>query len=273
MNQPASHWIGAMDTPRSCRNCRLGQRCLPGQCSFEQLGRVEAFARKESTYNAKSSIFIQQSPFTSFFIVKSGSVKTVHVNERGDERILGFYLPGEMFGLDGLTNGTYGCSALALERSIICRLSIDRLEELGAQLPRVQHWLLQVFSHELSNMERMTRWLSYGSAEERVTGFLLDISRRHRERRLIDNPFRLAMARSDIANYLGLALETVSRVLTRLQKAELIRIRGREVELLDRLTLTERQPKENPAWLSSLPLRILEVTGTVPAVVMGSSPK
>lgn len=83
------------------------------------------------TYNAKSAVFMQQAPFTSFFVVKSGSVKTVHVNERGDERILGFYFPGELFGLDGLTNGTYGCTALALERSMICRLNMDRLEELG----------------------------------------------------------------------------------------------------------------------------------------------
>jgi CRP/FNR family transcriptional regulator len=241
----------------------MGQRCLPGHCSFEALGQIDSFTRKQVTYNAKSAVFMQQAPFTSFFVVKSGSVKTVHVNERGDERILGFYFPGELFGLDGLTNGTYGCTALALERSMICRLNMDRLEELGAKLPQVQHWLLQTFSQELSNMERMTRWLSYGSAEERVVGFLLDMSRRHRVRRLIDNPFRLAMARSEIANYLGLALETVSRVLTRLQRAELIRIRGREVELLDTSALAARQPQENPASLSTFPIRILEVTGSV----------
>ncbi|HET8850040.1 MAG TPA: cyclic nucleotide-binding domain-containing protein [Marinobacter sp.] len=94
------------------------------------------------TYNAKSAVFMQQAPFTSFFVVKSGSVKSIHVNERGDERILGFYFPGELFGLDGLTNGTYGCTALALERSMICRLNMDRLEELGAKLPQVQHYRL-----------------------------------------------------------------------------------------------------------------------------------
>lgn len=240
MNQPASYWVGALNTPRSCLNCRLGRLCLPDHCTFEQLARLEVAVRQQLTYNSKAAIFSQSAPFTSCYIVKSGSIKTVHVNKRGDEKVLGFYLPGEMFGLEGICSGSYECSAFALERSTLCRLNFEKLEEVSSRIPSLQHWLFQTLGKELTTAERMNRWLSYSSAEERVLGFLLDISARHRVRHLIDNQFKLAMARSDLANYLGLALETVSRILTRLQKEELIYICGRYVELLDIKKLEQR---------------------------------
>lgn len=263
MNQQASYWIGALNTPRSCLNCQLGHLCLPGQSTFEQLARIEVSARQQITYNSKATIFSQWSPFTSFFIVKSGSVKTVHVNRRGDEKVLGFYLPSEMFGLEGVVNGNYGCTATALERSTICRLNFDKLQELGCRLPSMQQWLLKSFSRELNNVERMTRWLSYSTAEERVVGFLLDISNRHRKRHLIENQFRLGMARTDIANYLGLALETVSRILTRLQKENAIRICGRHVELLDIDVLRNRVSGEHHDHSSDFGLNAKEVINQV----------
>lgn len=175
----------------------------------------------------------QNEPFSACFVVKNGAVKTVHVNERGDEKILGFYLPGDMFGLEGIVNGVQACSAVALSRSILCRLNFRKLEAIGRQLPALQHWLLQSMSRELNSVERMTRWLSYSTAEERVIGFLLDVSFRLKRRHMVHHQFRLDMARTDIANFLGLAVETVSRVLTRLDRDDVVRIQGRQVELLN----------------------------------------
>lgn len=240
MNHVAGHWDRGLPISRSCMNCRLGDMCLPQNCTPEQLWQIESRIKQQVTVIPKATVFSQDAPFNASYIVKSGSVKTFHVNERGDEKVLGFYLPTEMFGLEGVENGVHTCTAVALERSIICKLNFANLEELGCNAPDLHHWLLRTVSKELNRVERMTRCLSYGTAEERVVGFLLDIAARRRARNLIDHQFRLTMARSDIANFLGLALETVSRILTRLQRQQEISICGRHVEILAEESLNKR---------------------------------
>jgi CRP/FNR family transcriptional regulator len=206
----------------------------------EQAIYPDLLARHDATLIRKGIVFLQRSPFTSCFVVQSGSVKTFYTNERGDEHVLGFYMPGEMFGFDGVADNMYGCSAIALERSLLCRLSIRRLDEAGRERPELAYLMLKAMSQELKNAERMNRWLSQNSAEERVVGFLLDMADRRRRCKLQATYFRLAMSRSDIANYLGLALETVSRVIARLTREQLIEVHGRNIQMLQMAQLQKR---------------------------------
>ncbi|TBW59521.1 cyclic nucleotide-binding domain-containing protein [Marinobacter halodurans] len=233
--------------PRSCSHCRLGHLCLPRACSFQELGLLDTVIGYQPPYPPKQRIFSQGSPFHSCYVVKSGSVKTVYVNEQGEEKVLGFYLPSEMFGFEGIFQDSHTCSAIALERTTICHISFRNLEQLATQLPSLQHWMFRMMSHELNILEQLNRWLSQNCAEERIIGFLLDLSARQSARNLSPTRFRLTMNRSDIANFLGMALETVSRILARLQRDRLLDIRGREVIINDLATLNRFKSMDDNA--------------------------
>lgn len=217
---------------RACDHCQPEPRGHSNGSDADRLSGPALLAGHDATVVSKGMIFAQNAPFTTCFVVKSGTVKTFHVNERGDEKVLGFYLPGQMFGFDGIASGVRGCSAIALERSRLGRLSLLPEEGFGRVAPELAYGILKAMSGELDSAERMNRWLSQNTAEERVIGFLLDVARRYRQCRLRETQFRLAMARGDIANYLGLALATVSRILARLRRDHLIDVHGRHVQLL-----------------------------------------
>ncbi|WP_404369432.1 cyclic nucleotide-binding domain-containing protein [Marinobacter sp.] len=217
---------------------------------------LSAVVRKAVFFDRGQRIFSQGASFTSCFVVKSGAIKTVMTSKRGDEKILGFYLPGEMFGLDGVNAGSYACSAYALERSSVCEIPFERLEKLMSELPHLQHYLLRIMSQEIAAAEDLGMLLSVNTAEERIVSLVLTLSSRHARRRMPHLKFRLPMSRSDIANFLGLAVETVSRIFGRLQKAGLVKFSSREVEILD-LSALQRQLQQVTERDKACPLQLI----------------
>lgn len=166
-----------------------------------------------------------------------------------------FFLPGEVFGFEGILEGRNTCSAIALERSTLCKINYKKLYEFANEVPMLQEWLLRSILQELHSMEVLTRWLSYTSAEERVISFLMELSERQRLRSPHNGEFHLPMSRQDIANYLGLALETVSRVLHRLQRAGDLTVRNRTINLLQLDVLRERVATVETSSVPDLQLR------------------
>lgn len=230
-----------------CERCSLSTLCLPLAMSAPDMSRLDAVVKREAPYVRGSKVFDQDAPFTSCYVVKSGAIKTVLVSERGDEKILGFYLPGEMFGLDGVNSGSYSCSAVALERSAVCEIPFEKLETLSREMPDLQHHLFRLMSREIAGAEQLGMLLSKNTAEERIISLLLTLSSRHARRKLSPTEFRLPMARGEIANFLGLAVETVSRVFTRLQKQQQLSLEGRNLTILD-LEALQRQLQQNPEF-------------------------
>ncbi len=252
MNSRVSSVPGGRDV-RSCLNCRIGYLCLGGKCPQSALPLIDERIKHQTIAKKNCTVIDQNSPFTSFYIVKAGSVKTVFLNERGDEKIMGFHLPGEAIGLEGILEGKNSCSAIALERSTLCKINYRKLHDFAAEVPMLHEWLLRSVLQELHSMEVLTRWLSYSTAEERIVSFLLDLSERQKLRSWYAGDLRLPMCRRDIANYLGLALETVSRILHRLQRSGDLNVRNRQIALLrldslkDRITSAEtRSERRNP---------------------------
>lgn len=224
---------------RACKNCQLIPLCHSGHSDTNFTVDLSLLARHSSSVVKKGMIFIQDAPFTTCFVVRSGAAKTFHVDERGNEKVLAFYLPGQIFGFDGIASGFHACSAIALERSQLCRLSLRQMECLTKNTPELAYRVIKAMSGELNAAERMNRWLSQNTAEERVVGFLLDFARRHQRCHLRGDDFQLPMPRRDIANYLGLALETVSRIFARLHRQRIIEVHGRNVQLLQMQQLKE----------------------------------
>ncbi|WP_417529844.1 fumarate/nitrate reduction transcriptional regulator Fnr [Marinobacter lipolyticus] len=217
----------------SCHTCSLSNLCLPLAVEENQLDKLEDIVEQGRIYDRGDHLFDQDTPFRSCLAVRSGAVKTSIITENGSEQVTGFFLPGELVGLDSLSGERYACTAKALERTSVCKFPIEKLEELTSSMPELQHHMYQLMSREIQGSHQLAMLLSKNSAEERIAALLLSLSSRFQRRRMSGTKFNLPMARSDIANFLGLAVETVSRVFTRFQNQGIIRTQGREVELLD----------------------------------------
>lgn len=221
----------------SCQYCSLSSLCLPLALDQDGMDRLDSIVNRDRTLTRGQQLVAQNSPLRSCFAVRSGTIKTTVITESGEEQITGFFMPGELVGMDSMGNKVHASTATALERTSVCDIPIGKLEELSQSLPDLQHHMFQLMSQEIRNGHQLSALLSKNTAEERIAALLLSLSSRFQRRRLSPTHFSLPMARNDIANFLGLAVETVSRVFTRFQNQGLVRARGRDIELLDVHTL------------------------------------
>lgn len=232
MSQPIS--VRQQPPPKaSCQHCSLSNLCLPLAFEDSELDKLDEVVNRDRVFSRGEVVFAQSTPFRSCYAVKSGAIKTSVVTEAGDEQITGFFMPGELVGLDSMSDDAHASTARALERTSVCEIPVPRLEELVHVLPGLQSHMFHLMSQEIRNSHQLSVLLSKNTAEERIAALLLSLSSRFRRRKLSATHFNLPMARNDIANFLGLAVETVSRVFTRFQNQGLIRAKGRDIELLD----------------------------------------
>jgi CRP/FNR family transcriptional regulator len=233
MNQTIPQNVIKLDDLKvACRNCTLFQLCLPIGVSEADLELLDRIIKRRRPVRRGEYLYRSGDSFQSIFAVKSGAFKTFIFTEDGREQITGLHLPGELFGLEGISSGKYCCAAMALERSAVCEIPFDRLEELGAQVPSLLSQMLRIMSREMGKDKQVLQ-VTKTSADGKLAGLLLSLSERYRERGFSAQAFRLSMSRSEIGNYLGLAEETVSRLFTLFQDEGLLTVRRKEVNLLD----------------------------------------
>lgn len=171
--------------------------------------------------------------FQAIYAVRSGSIKTYTVSTEGQEQVTGFHLAGELLGLDAINDGNHPCNAKALETTAVCEIPFDRLDELCDRIPGLRRQLFKIMSKELSFEQSLLTLLGKKNSQERLAAFLLSLSARYRGRGFSAHEFRLGMSRDDIGNYLGLAMETVSRMFTRFQSEGILEVDNRDVRILD----------------------------------------
>ncbi len=217
---------------RACSSCSLRELCLPYGISAEEMARLDQIVMRRRPVSRQAVLFHQGEPMSSIYAVRSGSVKSTTLATDGGEQITGFHLPGELIGLDAIATGTHGCTVTALETSSVCELPFDQLDTLSGQIPGLRRQLLRLTAREIRQDQRALLMLGQKNAEQRLATLLLNLSARLQQRGLSATQFRLSMPRGDIANYLGLAVETVSRLLARFQEQGLLQVAGREVTLL-----------------------------------------
>ncbi len=199
----------------------------------EDVERLDDIVKRTRPLHRGDVLFREGDRFRSLYVVKTGSVKTFAPNPEGGEQVLGFHLPGELIGLDAIDKDLHACSAKVLETSAICEIPFARLEELTAAIPSLQHQMFRLLSKEIAHETDMLLLLGKKTAEERLAVFLLSLSRRLQKRGLSATDFYLSMSRHEIGNYLGLAVETVSRLFTRFQDDGLMRVDRKHIELTD----------------------------------------
>lgn len=199
----------------------------------DDVERLDGIVKRSRPLHRGDYLFRDGERFRSLYVVKTGSVKTYAPSPEGGEQVLGFHLPGEIIGLDAIENDAHACSAKVLETSAICEIPFSRFEELSSSIPSLQHQMYRLLSKEISHDTEMLLLLGKKSAEERLAAFLLSMSKRLRKRGLSATDFYLSMSRHEIGNYLGLAVETVSRLFTRFQEEGLLKVDRKHVQLRD----------------------------------------
>jgi len=217
----------------SCSSCRLNDLCLPIALEKSEVSQLDEIIQRNRPYKKGDHLYRQGDAFTSVFAVRSGSFKSYVVGANGQGRVTGFYLPGEIIGMDGIASERHTNSTTALEHASICEIPFGQLEHLSHQLPNLQHHFLAIMANELAKDQQIHTLLSSYTAEERTASFLLSLSGRYAKASYSSTKFLLPMTRSDIGEYLGLTVETISRIFTALQKKGLITVRNREIEILD----------------------------------------
>jgi CRP/FNR family transcriptional regulator len=186
------------------------------------------------------SLYQADDLFAGLFTVRSGSFKSVGISRAGDLKVTGFHLPGDIMGLEGISHRRYHYSVVALEDSEVCRIAYDKLIECSHSVRGLQAGLLQCISADITRDHGLLLLLGAMSAEERVVAFLLNLSSRYAALHYATDHFVLRMTRADIGSYLGLSLETVSRVFTHLADEGLIAVDRRDVVLKDLAGLKAR---------------------------------
>ena len=221
------------DIKVSCSNCSLSELCLPHGMSHEDMDELDKIVKRQQPYQPGQHIFRAGDPGNSLFAVRSGALKSYCTTEDGDEQVVGFTLPGEVVGLDGMSDGNYASSSVVLETASVCELPYDRLEEMCHTISGLNRQMMRVVSKEIGADQGMLLLLGKRTAEERLAAFLLSMSARYHSRGLSESEFNLPMSRQDIGNYLGLAIETVSRLFAGFQKNQLLTVSRRQIVLTD----------------------------------------
>ena len=218
---------------RSCADCSLSELCLPAGVDRDDLGRLDTMVQRKRPLQRGESLFRAGDPLRSVYVASDGAFKTVVVNEAGEEHVLGFHLPGELFGLDAIGSGKHRCEAIALGEARVCELPFASLSTVASQLPSLQRQLLRVMGQSADRDHDHVDVLSRRQASERIAMFLHGLGERYHRIGQPGDDFQLPMSRDEIARYLGLALETVSRGFTRLHDDGVIDVRGRRVRIVD----------------------------------------
>lgn len=176
-------------------------------------------------------------PFHSLFFLRSGAAKRILLQEDGREQILGFPMPGDIIGMEAIGGGEHSTTVIALDLCAVVEIPFDAVERLLEDNPAVTRLLYRLMSAALRDEHGWMAALGLLSADERMAAFLLDLSSRFSARGFSAQRFMLRMTRAEIGSFLGLTLETISRVLSRFQKLGLLNVTRREIELLDMTAL------------------------------------
>jgi len=236
-DKPTVSEIGQKET--TCDDCSLFNLCFAHDVSAADREEIHKVLKRQQPMERSEHLFHGGQTAKTVSVVRSGSVKAYQLSPEGDEIVSGFYLPGEILGLDSLCSEKHPGFAVALEDSRTCEIPFKDFVSMLKTSPKLNQVMLRLLSEEMAETRELLLVVGRLDARTRVALFLMSMSRRLARRNQDPNQFRLTMDRRDIANYLGLTIETVSRTLSAMQREEVIDVRGKLVRVLDRPTLEQ----------------------------------
>ena len=230
--EPALKPINLQQLKTVCSSCSLRELCLPMGMSEEEIAKLDTLVYTRKRIKRGENIYRAGDPFNSLYAIRSGFFKSNVILEDGRDQVTGFHMPGEIMGMDGISTDRHACNGTALEDGEICVIPFGRLEEVAHQVRTLQHQFHKVMSREIVRDQTVMMLLGSMRAEERLAAFLLNLSQRFVARGYSPSEFHLRMTREEIGSYLGLKLETVSRIFSKFQEDGLISVQQKHIRIL-----------------------------------------
>lgn len=221
----------------SCANCSMHQLCLPLGLEDQEISRLDQIIGGRRRVAKDERLYKIGQPFKNLYAVRFGHFKTYQINARGEEQITGFHMAGELLGMDAISSDHHHCDAVALEDSEVCEVPFERLEDLFGHVPTLLRHFHRIMSTEITREQNVMLLLGNMRADQRFAAFLVNLSLRYSARGYSATNFQLRMSREEIGNYLGLTIESVSRLLSRFKKQGCIKVDKREVTIVDPVSL------------------------------------
>jgi CRP/FNR family transcriptional regulator, anaerobic regulatory protein len=225
--------IALRDMSAHCASRTVRASSLAVGLESDALRDLDLIVHLRIRVKKRDALYQSGARFDSLFAVHLGTFKTIVLAADGREQITGYHMAGDVFGADGIGDGAYACQAIALEDSEVCALNFGQLEQLARRVPQLQRNLYCLIATDVRRAQDMMFMLGSTRAEERLVHFLLNLAQRYQARGYSSSEFLLRMTREETASYLGLKLETVSRLFSRLQELGLLQVQGRMIKLLD----------------------------------------
>jgi CRP/FNR family transcriptional regulator, anaerobic regulatory protein len=226
-------------TGARCSTCAMQSLCMPSDLSAPELARLDSMISTSRQIKRGEALYRAGDAFRSVYAVRAGCFKTVIMHRDGQEQVTGFHLAGEVLGLDGVSADRHGCDAIALEDSTVCIIPFHLLESVCHDVKAMQHHLHRMMSGEIVRESGLMLLLGTMTAEQRLAAFLLNLSTRMKARGYSASEFSLRMTREEIGSYLGMKLETVSRMFSKLHKEGVLDTRGKLIRILNPERLAE----------------------------------
>ncbi|MCG8324792.1 MAG: fumarate/nitrate reduction transcriptional regulator Fnr [Thiotrichales bacterium] len=217
----------------TCANCNLSELCLPRGIDRDNLETLSNMVHQTSLFDPGQYLFRAGDKLENLIAIRTGTTKLFIVDETGEEQIVGFYFPGEILGLDAIETESHTCNAVALDSSSYCTFPYSQLDALCKNIPALRNQMFRFMSREITHENKLILTLNKRNSEEKLATFLITLSERFKRLGYSATEFKLSMSRQDIGNYLGLTIETVSRVLSRFNKEGLISLDRKQVRILD----------------------------------------
>ncbi|WP_430455801.1 fumarate/nitrate reduction transcriptional regulator Fnr [Rheinheimera sp.] len=222
-----------MSSPSSinCQHCGFSQLCLPFTLNDAELDKLDQIIQRKRPSHKGDHLFEAGKPLQALYAVRTGSFKTYTLSEQGEEQITGFHLPGDVIGFDAIGDQQHPSYAQALETALVCEIPFNNLDSLLDQVPKLRQQLMRLMSQDIHGDQQMMLLLNRKTAEEKLAAFITNLAQRFGSRGFSRKEFRLTMTRGEIGNYLGLTVETISRLLGRFHKDELIHVDGKLITI------------------------------------------
>lgn len=221
----------------SCSNCGLQKICFPTGLSKDDTEKLDSIVDRGPVLHKGDYLFKSGDPFESLYAIKAGAVKVYSISASGAEHIYGFFLPGDVLGVEALSTGEHNCSAVAIDTCSVCEIPYSQLGSLSLQIPALNQQVFCLMSKATNDSRLHSEILSKKSAEQKVASFIESIASKFQSRGYLYSEFSFGALHRDVAKYLGLTPETLSRVLSKFAKEELVEWRSKEVRIFNKKQL------------------------------------
>ncbi len=218
---------------RLCTQCLQHIGCLSSELNDQEMHAFNAIPKQFKKLSRGEYLYQPGDHLDTIYVIRSGSVKSSIIDEEGREQVLNFSLRGDLIGLDGLFLNAHSTESTALETTFLCGIPVADYLSLASKTPKLYQKLLDHMSRRIVEEEQHSLMLGTKNADQRLAYFLTELAKKNSEKGFSGHDLVLNMSRRDIGSYLSAAVETVSRLFTRLQEQGLIDVHGKHIRILD----------------------------------------